>query len=179
MKTCTKCGVEKELIAFARNCSSPDDRRSTCKTCHGKVVRAWTEKHKDEHRAYHKQFAKDNRAYYNNYEKQRNDNDPSYKLSRLLRGRFNKAVKNKAKKGSAVRDLGCSILGFKLYIENQFEDGMTWENHGKVWELDHVVPLCCYDLTDFMEVQEACNWLNIQPLRKEENHAKNRFFDGY
>lgn len=90
-----------------------------------------------------------------------------------LRGRLYQALKHSYKSGSAVRDLGCSIAEFKLYIENQFEAGMTWENYGE-WEYDHVQPLASFDLTDRQQFLEACNWLNIRPMWAGENRSRGR-----
>ena len=80
-------------------------------------------------------------------------------------------IEGKQKAGSAVRDLGCSIPAFRLYIENQFEPGMSWDNYGK-WHLDHVMPLSGFDLTDRTQFLEACNWLNYQPLWAADNIRK-------
>ena len=81
------------------------------------------------------------------------------------------AVRNNQKTGSAARDLGCSIGTFKLYLENQFEEGMSWDNYGD-WHLDHVIPLAQYDLSNQTEFLEAANWLNYQPLWATENLSK-------
>ena len=97
--------------------------------------------------------------------------DPNYRLKRSIRNRTNKALHGNSRAGSAVRDLGCSIPHFKLYIENQFEPGMTWDNYGE-WHLDHVMPLSKFDLTDRQQFLEACNWLNYQPLWAEDNLQK-------
>ena len=109
------------------------------------------------------------------YSKNRRANDVNFLLSHNLRVRLTSAIKINQKSGSAVRDLGCSIPEFKLYIENQFDPGMTWDNHGNkkgCWELDHVMPLSSFDLTDRMEFLEACNWLNIRPMWVPDNRAK-------
>jgi hypothetical protein len=88
-----------------------------------------------------------------------------------LRGRLRAALHGEYKSGSAIEDLGCSIQEFKLYIENQFQPGMTWENYGK-WHLDHIIPLASFDLKKRSELLEACNYLNIQPLWALDNLAK-------
>ena len=41
MKTCTKCGLEKDLSDYYRNSRQPDGYRSDCKTCHTSVVRRY------------------------------------------------------------------------------------------------------------------------------------------
>ncbi len=94
------------------------------------------------------------------------------RLEHNLRSRLYQAVRKSYKSGSAVSDLGCSIDEFKLYIENQFDGGMTWDNYGKVWELDHVQPLVTFDLSNRMEFLEACHWLNIRPMTVGENRSR-------
>ena len=103
--------------------------------------------------------------------KDRLEQDPNFRLSVRLRSRIGNAVKQGNKAGSAIKDLGCSISTFRLYIENQFEDGMTWDNYGD-WHLDHVMPLAYYDLTDRGEFQTATHYLNYQPLWARDNLTK-------
>lgn len=98
------------------------------------------------------------------------------RLKDRIRSRLSKALKLGNKSSSFTRALGISIEEFKLYIENQFYDRldgtkMTWKNIGE-WHLDHVIPLSKLDLEDPMEFKEACDWLNYQPLWKEDNFKK-------
>lgn len=132
--------------------------------------RRWRANNRERHRAYSRKWVQDNpersRAYQKEYYL-----DMHHHLARSLRIRMNQAVNNNQKAGSVVADLGCSISAFKLYIENQFEDEMTWNNYGK-WHLDHVLPLASFDLTDRQQFLEAANWLNYQPLWAEDNLTK-------
>ena len=41
--------------------------------------------------------------------------------------------------------------------------GMTWYNI----EIDHVQPICLFDVTKDEEIKQAFNWKNTQPLLKE------------
>ena len=97
--------------------------------------------------------------------------DPNFALSRALRRRLYMALRNNAKSGSAVSDLGCSIDFLRQYLEGQFEDGMSWGNHGE-WHIDHIEPLASFDLTDANQIKEACHYTNLQPLWAEENLMK-------
>lgn len=110
-----------------------------------------------------------NKIYQNRKEKE----DINFLLARRLRTRVRLAIKSNAKGGSAVRDLGCSIPTFKEYIEKQFKPGMTWENWTySGWHLDHIKPLCSFDLTDREQFLEAVNYKNLQPLWAKENIVK-------
>jgi len=139
------------------------DGQRQCKPCMAERKARWDTKNSD---------------YRTDYTRSRSQNDPKFRLTRNLRRRLNHALMNNQKTGSAVSDLGCSIDEFKLYIENQFDEMMTWDNYGKVWELDHVIPLNQFDLSDRMEFLEACNWLNIRPMFCIENKSRSKIMLG-
>lgn len=108
----------------------------------------------------------------NNRRRKRLKTDQQYKLAYYLRGRINRAIKKEYRAGSAVDDLGCSIAEFKSYIEDRFKGPMTWENWGSVWQLDHVVPLTHFDLSNRESFLKAAHFTNLQPMLKENNHRK-------
>lgn len=56
----------------------------------------------------------------------------------------------------------------KLYIEKKFQPGMTWENCN-LWRLDHIKPLCRFDLLDQDQAASACHFSNLQPLWAIDN----------
>jgi len=105
------------------------------------------------------------------YERTRREDNIQVRLIHNLRSRLSTAVKRGYKAGSAVNDLGCSIEQLKLWFMYQFQPGMTWDNYGE-WEIDHVIPLSSFDLTDRAQLLEACNWFNLQPLWKLDNQIK-------
>jgi hypothetical protein len=160
------------------------------------TIRCWTDDAvKAKHREYHQRpgvRAKDReyqrspagKAKYRKYEQSpsgratrnkrynfRYATDPQYKIAKRLRIRLRHALNRNDKRGSAVRDLGCSIEEFVAYFDALFAPGMTWENHGE-WHVDHKRPLASFDLTNPVQIQEACNWRNLQPLWGPENQSK-------
>lgn len=66
-----------------------------------------------------------------------------------------------------------SIEELKVHLENQFRDGMTWENYGSFWELDHIKPI-----SKCSSFEEAWKLLNLQPLTTFENQSKNNRYIG-
>lgn len=109
------------------------------------------------------------------YTKKRLGIDIQFRIRTRLRDRFNKAMQGNYKNGSAVQDLGCSVDFLKQYLESQFTEGMTWENWGKghgKWQIDHIVPMSAFDLTDRQQVLLACHYGNLQPLWFEDNERK-------
>jgi len=100
-------------------------------------------------------------------------NNPKYKLSQILRIRLLDALKNKANKiNSALSLLGCSVEECKQHLETQFKPEMNWDNHGKVWEIDHIKPCDSFDLTDIEQQKQCFHYTNLQPLFKTSELAK-------
>lgn len=97
------------------------------------------------------------------------------RLGRRLRQRMYQAIiaSRGGRAGSAVRDLGCSVMEFRAHIEAQFQPGMTWGNWSPTgWHLDHKRPLAAFDLSDREQFLQACHYTNYQPLWASENLAK-------
>ena len=102
----------------------------------------------------------------------RTKNDQQFKLARNLRIRLSKAIRNQAKRGSAVRDLGCSIEFLESYLQARFTSEMSWDNYGTAWHIDHIYPLAKVDLEDRAQFLKACNYRNLQPMLIRDNLAK-------
>lgn len=137
----------------------------------------WYEKNKDQVAIKKKQYKVDNKdsvyTYENNYSKNRKLKDVDYKIKCNLRSRLSHAIKGNFKTGSAVSDLGCTIEELKKYLESQFQDSMSWDNYGrKGWHIDHIEPLCSFDLTNEEELNKACHYTNLQPLWAIDNLKK-------
>lgn len=127
-----------------------------------------------------KSKAKTSASLYKRY----GSNPLNRKLAINLRGRLSQAVRNNYKSGSAVKDLGCSINDLKIRLESMFYphpdtgEMMSWNNYGKFgWHIDHIKPLCKFDLTDEVQLKEACCYINLQPLWRKDNLEK-RHVDG-
>ena len=97
--------------------------------------------------------------------------DPIFKLKNIVRTRIYYFLKSKGFKkiSKSTKLIGCSYEILKEHIENMFEDGMTWENHGE-WHIDHIIPL--NDCVSEAEINKLCNYLNLQPLWAEDNLKK-------
>ena len=100
-------------------------------------------------------------------------NNPNFKLSQLLRIRLIDALKEKTNKTEPTLSLlGCSIEECKYYLESQFKPEMNWDNHGKVWEIDHIKPCSSFNLTDIEQQKQCFHYTNLQPLFKTSELAK-------
>ena len=49
---------------------------------------------------------------------------------------------------------------------------MTEENYGKIWCLDHCLPLSKTNLSNQNEVEKTTNWINLSPMYCSENVSK-------
>ena len=92
-------------------------------------------------------------------------------------GSSKKATKNSSvestKNSNTENILGISYSDFKIYIEQQFTDDMTWDNYGE-WQLDHKTPISW--AKNETEVYELNNYNNFQPLWTIDNQTKgNRY----
>ena len=122
-----------------------------------------------------KEYSKRPEVKSNRRKKSKRDyhNNIQYKLTTLIRSRLRFAIKNKSKQGSAIKNLGCSVDELKTYLENKFQEGMTWDNWSSDgWHLDHIKPLCHFNLEDPKQLAEACHYTNLQPLWSYDNISK-------
>ncbi len=134
-------------------------------------ARNWKEKNRKRIQSYNLEYKKTHKLQQNLYQKNRLKTDIQFKLSVCLRMRISQAIKA----GSAIEDLGCTIIEFKNYIENQFIEGMTWNNWGNgknKWNIDHIKPLSKFDLSNREQFLEACNYKNLRPLWWIDNLRK-------
>lgn len=69
---------------------------------------------------------------------------------------------------------GWTLQQFKKRFAQLLKPEMTWENHGTVWEVDHIKPLSVHNITsiDCTDFKRAWKLSNLQPLFKEENRSK-------
>jgi len=146
MKICKKCNDEKNEIDFYRNKNSKDGRSSYCISCEKNRNRDWKKIHN------------------------RRKNNLDYRLNHAINQRILDAgVKRKI---PTYNLLGCSLVEYKQYLEKLFRNGMTWDNYGTFWEIDHIIPCASFDLTR-IEQQFLCfHFMNTQPLEKIANREK-------
>ncbi|SIP85768.1 Hypothetical protein PACV_51 [Pacmanvirus A23] len=95
--------------------------------------------------------------------------DPLGHLGHIVRYHTWRALKGN-KENKSIDYLGCDLEYFKLHIESQFKEGMTWDNYGE-WHIDHIIPLK-YGNPTKEELEERLDFTNCQPMWAAENIAK-------
>ena len=93
------------------------------------------------------------------------------KINNRMRSNMWSAMKRQGykKKSRTHEMLGCDFDFFKSYIEAQFKEGMTWDNHG-LWHFDHIIPVSSAKSEE--ELIRLNHYSNFQPLWAEENLSK-------
>ena len=71
---------------------------------------------------------------------------------------------------SSTGYLGCNIETFKKQIEQQFTEGMSWENYCER-HIDHKIPIK-YNKPSLEEVAQQLHYTNTQPMWASENISK-------
>jgi hypothetical protein len=130
---------------------------------HQKKVKEWYVNNKEQHLIKTKLYIKN-----------RLKTDPVFKLKETLRRRlYSLLIKNQIPKTySASNLLGCTVQECKHHIELNFKEGMSWDNHGSYWEIDHIKPCSSFNLTDIEQQKQCFHYTNLQPLTISENRSK-------
>jgi hypothetical protein len=115
-----------------------------------------------------------NKEYFKKWRKNKWENDMNYKLRIILGNRLNEVLKkNKTYKNSNIIELlNCSLNELKQYLETMFLPEMKWENHGGVWEIDHIKPCASFNLSNVEQQKKCFHYTNLQPLFKTTEIAK-------
>lgn len=61
---------------------------------------------------------------------------------------------------------------FRSVVESSFKDGMSWENYGVAWHIDHKIPRQAYDLDNPEDVKRCWSPRNVEALTPEANLSK-------
>ena len=98
--------------------------------------------------------------------------DPIFKFMSCVRGRIKSALERK--QTSSIEYLGCNATEYYKWMHYCMGDRYSFEEHGTVWHIDHVIPLRQFDLTDIKQQLQSFNWRNTSPLDAKENLRKNK-----
>ena len=104
----------------------------------------------------------------NEYIKNRIKTDFDFRLIRNTRRRIHHALNGKSKSSSTRGILGIDIETYKKWIKFQMTPEMNWNNN----EIDHVKPICMFDVSKEEELNEAFCWKNTQPLLKHDHQKE-------
>lgn len=102
--------------------------------------------------------------------KMKRKEDLNFRLIEVYRSKLHRAIKRKSNKYSEY--LGCTVNELRSWLESQFSVGLTWDNYGSDWHIDHVIPINSFDHAEIVQQKICFNWKNLKPLPAKENIAK-------
>lgn len=183
--TCAHCNINKfEKYRTKKYCDDCKilvlrERCKTYKANNRDKIKEYNKINKEENKEKYaertKIWSKENRDIINEkqriYANERRKTDFSFKLSGTMRNRLYKVL-NGGSSESLSKLLGCSYDMLKSWIEYQFSPEMNFDNHGSVWQLDHVIACARFELKNEDEQKMCFHWSNIQPLESSKNMSK-------
>lgn len=82
-------------------------------------------------------------------------------------------------KGNKNRRRWECLVGYTIdelmgHLEKLFKPGMTWENQGSEWHIDHIIPVSVFNFTTYTDLDFKKCWAlsNLRPLWAKENISK-------
>ena len=119
-------------------------------------MKASHKKHRD--RPEHKEYNRE-------YQKNKRNTDSIFKIKDNLRSRIYNAIQDgfKLNKNKFISEIGCDIKEYLVYLEQRWDDNMSWDNYGEYWEIDHIIPI---------SKGGSFHYKNTQPLTITENRHK-------
>ncbi len=201
LKNCNKCFIEKSIDNY-RKYSESSRYSNTCKSCSNemdKLRKKNLRKNKMEkliicelcaNEKPLKEFAKLKKFYKkkiclscyplflkeqkNEWCKNESNNNINYRIKKSIAARLRTVL---VKNDSTMNYIGCNIQFLREWFEYNFTDEMNWDNYGKLWSIDHVVPVNKFDLTDESEKLKCWNWSNLIPETMKYNSCKKSKID--
>jgi len=93
----------------------------------------------------------------------------NYRLKKSLAARLRNVLN---KNDTTMNYIGCNIQYLREWFEYNFNSEMSWENYGSFWSIDHIIPVCKFDLTIEDEKLKCWNWSNLMPVTIKYNSSK-------
>ena len=153
-RLCTKCNESKEGKEFYEN------YKYWCKQCR-----------RDSRKAHYNRNKKEVNKKHSEYLKNRYKNNVKHRITVSIRRRISHQLKISSykKQEKSIDYLGCSVSFYKQYLEDKFQDNMSWDNYGE-WHIDHIMPLSLANSHE--ELKQLFYYKNTQPLWAKDNLSK-------
>lgn len=154
-----KLAREMRRRAKARQCGICG-KSSTRKYCHECKSEKADEIRKKENKESHKKCMSDARLH----------------LAMVFRVAMGQCLRGEKKRRKTFDILGYTVEELKCHLERQFKPGMTWENYGTHWHVDHIIPVSAFNIQSIAspDLVRAWSLKNLQPLEAKENIRKGK-----
>jgi hypothetical protein len=142
---CEKCNNEKILKDFAK--LKKFYKKKICLDCYPTFLKEQkTEWCKNEH-----------------------NTNMNYRIKKSLAARLRNVLN---KNDTTMNYIGCNIQYFREWLEYNFTGEMNWDNYGSFWSIDHIIPVCKFNLSVEDEKFKCWNWSNMMPVTVNYNSSK-------
>jgi hypothetical protein len=167
-KVCNRCYIEKPVEEYYIDGVY---YRGNCKECEKeeKVEYRKIPINKERISKYHKKYRNNRRLI-----------DPVYRIRVDIPSIIRRATKKKYYNDSVWNYLPYTPQELKHHLEKQFDTYMTWDNHGKEWHIDHIIPQAAfhYDSENHPDFLKCWTLNNLRPLRAIDNMRKSSIYNG-
>ena len=144
---CEKCNEEKSLKNFTK--LKKYYKKKICLSCYPLFLKEQkTEWCKNEH-----------------------NTNMNYRIKKSLAARLRTVLD---KNNSTMNYIGCNIQYLREWFEYNFTAEMNWDNYASFWSIDHIIPVCNFDLTLEDEKLKCWNWTNLMPVTIKYNSSKKK-----
>jgi hypothetical protein len=203
MKKCSYCKQEKPTDEFNKDFTKSCGLQNYCKFCQKEIrdTKKYNITVTSEYRQIYyiknkqillekqKTYKNNNKEVISKYQKEYRNNrrkhDVNFRLNEIIRSHVNRVFKtigtNKEKNTFKVVDYSAKNL--KEHLETHMKEGMSWDNYGDVWEIDHTIPISWFikNQNIFNDINHLCKEVNslsnLKPLFKYENRSKGDFYE--
>lgn len=103
--------------------------------------------------------------------KQRSIN-PIYRIIEGFRSRL--SIIARSKEDHTVDLIGCSPNQLRNHLQSLFKKGMTWDNYGSHWHVDHILPVSSFDHSNDQHIRQCWHWTNLRPMKASDNLSKGK-----
>lgn len=136
-------------------------------------MKKWYQKNKEKKKMYNQKYFEENKIDLIRKNEAYRQRTPVQKISRELARDMRRSLKNDPRAGKIWLDwVDFNVEELKLHLESQFQQGMTWDNHGE-WHIDHVKPIGSFDFASVNGdgFKECWSLDNLRPLWAKDNHG--------
>lgn len=72
---------------------------------------------------------------------------------------------------------GLDIENMRQWFEYQFTEGIGWDNFGKNWQFDHIIPVTYFDFSKEEELRMCWNFVNLRVEKIQLNKERGNRLD--
>lgn len=192
-KTCSGCKKVKNISEFhMRPDRGPNSVRYICKACSAsktkewqqanresanRIARKWQKSHPEQKKSSVKKWMQEHPEAAKAMQKRAHA-----KHRKSIKVRISESVSNKIwfslRETKARRGwqglVGYTIDELKAHLEKQFKPGMSWDNYGSCWHIDHIAPRAAFNFSTPEDIDFKRCWAlsNLRPLEAEKNWKK-------